>query len=65
MNIQPISGSSGASPDNSTPIANQLRARLMEFIEEFRQNPSDVDTLRAMQSTILGLDSLSKSGANA
>lgn len=65
MNIQPISGSSGATPDGSAPIANQLRARLMEFIEEFQQDPANADTLNKMQSTILGLDSLSRSGANA
>lgn len=64
MAIPPITRSSGAS-DNSEPIANQLRARLQEFIEEFRANPTDVDTLRKMQSTILGLDSLSRSGVNA
>ncbi len=65
MNIQPISGSSGTNPDGSAPIANQLRARLMEFIEEFQQDPANADTLNKMQSTILGLDSLSRSGANA
>ncbi|MBS0615019.1 MAG: hypothetical protein JSR58_00520 [Verrucomicrobia bacterium] len=63
--IPPIRGASGAAADSSEPIANQLRTRLQEFIDEFREDPTNVDTLRKMQSTILGLDSLSRSGANA
>lgn len=66
MDIKPITGSSGPLPERNVALANQTRARLLQFVELMRTASSQpnvlMETLPDFQSNILGLDSLSRSG---